>query len=35
MSGETANRIRACLSPSCRGTFKLKNVSEEMEVFEL
>jgi class 3 adenylate cyclase len=35
MSSETANRIRAYFSPLCRGKFKLKNVSEEMEVFEL
>jgi class 3 adenylate cyclase len=35
MSRETAYRVRPHFSPFCRGKFKLKNVSEEMEVFEL
>jgi class 3 adenylate cyclase len=35
MSRETAERIRAQHCPTCRGKFKLKNVSEEVEVFEL
>ena len=35
MSSETARRIGSNFSPVPRGRFKLKNVSEEMEVFEL
>lgn len=35
VSSETAKRIQAHYCPTCRGKFKLKNVSEEMEVFEL
>ncbi len=35
MSRETAERVRGQYSPACRGKFKLKNVSEEVEVFEL
>jgi class 3 adenylate cyclase len=35
LSRETADRIKAHYRPTCRGTFKLKNVSEKMEVFEL
>jgi class 3 adenylate cyclase len=35
MSKETAHRIKAHYCPICRGKFKLKNVSEEVEVFEL
>jgi class 3 adenylate cyclase len=35
MSRETADRVRGRYSPACRGKFKLKNVSEEVEVFEL
>jgi class 3 adenylate cyclase len=35
MSRETAERVRGQYLPACRGKFKLKNVSEEVEVFEL
>jgi class 3 adenylate cyclase len=35
MSKETADRIAGYYCPACRGKFKLKNVSEEVEVFEL
>ena len=35
MSRETADRIKPHYCPTCRGKFKLKNVSEEAEVFEL
>ncbi|MFO7460551.1 MAG: adenylate/guanylate cyclase domain-containing protein [Desulfatiglandales bacterium] len=35
MSKETADLVKAHCSPTCRGRFKLKNVSEEVEVFEL
>jgi class 3 adenylate cyclase len=35
MSKDTADRIKAHYCPTCRGKFKLKNVSEEVEVFEL
>jgi len=35
VSAETAKRIKAQFSPTPRGKFKLKNVSEEVEVFEL
>jgi class 3 adenylate cyclase len=35
ISGETADRIKAHYCPTFRGKFKLKNVSEEAEVFEL
>jgi class 3 adenylate cyclase len=35
MSRETADRIRDHYLPTCKGKFKLKNVSEEVEVFEL
>jgi class 3 adenylate cyclase len=35
LSSETANRIKPQYCPTCRGKFKLKNVSEEVEVFEL
>jgi class 3 adenylate cyclase len=35
MSKETADLVKTHCSPTCRGRFKLKNVSEEVEVFEL
>jgi class 3 adenylate cyclase len=35
ISRQTADRIKAHYCPTCRGKFKLKNVSEEVEVFEL
>jgi class 3 adenylate cyclase len=35
MSNVTADRIKAHYCPTCRGKFKLKNISEEVEVFEL
>jgi class 3 adenylate cyclase len=35
ISKETAERIKAHYRPTCRGTFKLKNVSDQVEVFEL
>ena len=35
MSKETADRIAGHYCPACRGKFKMKNVSEEVEVFEL
>ncbi|RPJ18529.1 MAG: hypothetical protein EHM26_09585, partial [Desulfobacteraceae bacterium] len=35
MSRTTADRVRNLFSPSSRGMHKLKNVSEEVEVFEL
>jgi class 3 adenylate cyclase len=35
VSRETADRIKSHYCPTCRGRFKLKNVSEEVEVFEL
>lgn len=35
LSGSTADRIKAHFTPLSRGRFKLKNVSEEVEVFEL
>lgn len=35
LSSETANRIKSHFCPTCRGKFKLKNVSEEVEVFEI
>jgi len=35
MSRTTADRVRSAFSPSSRGMHKLKNVSEEVEVFEL
>jgi class 3 adenylate cyclase len=35
MSSSTAERVRQVYAPTCRGRFKLKNVSEEMEIFEL
>lgn len=35
MSPATAERIRGLYSPVSKGKFKLKNVSEEVEVFEL
>ncbi len=35
LSRTTADRVKEHLSPSTRGKFKLKNVSEEIEIFEL
>jgi class 3 adenylate cyclase len=35
MSGTTAGRVKNLFSPMSRGMHKLKNVSEEVEVFEL
>lgn len=35
VSRETADRIKSCYCPRCRGKFRVKNVSEEVEVFEL
>ena len=35
ISRETADRIKAHYCPTCRGKFKLKNVSEGVEVFQL
>ena len=35
ISKETADRIKDHYRPVCRGKFKLKNVSEEVQVFEL
>jgi class 3 adenylate cyclase len=35
ISRETAERIKSHYCPACRGKFKLKNVSEQVEVFEL
>jgi class 3 adenylate cyclase len=35
MSPSTAERVRGAYSPASKGKFKLKNVSEEVEVFEL
>jgi len=35
MSSSTAERVKHLYAPACRGKFKLKNVSEEVEVFEL
>jgi class 3 adenylate cyclase len=35
ISRTTADRVRSVFSPSSRGMHKLKNVSEEVEVFEL
>jgi hypothetical protein len=35
MSKTTAERVREYFSPVLLGKFKLKNVSEEVEVFEL
>ncbi|MCK5192666.1 MAG: GAF domain-containing protein, partial [Desulfobulbaceae bacterium] len=35
LSRTTANRVKEHLSPFSRGKFKLKNVSEEIEIFEL
>jgi class 3 adenylate cyclase len=35
ISKETAGLVKAHCSPTCRGRFKLKNVSEDVEVFEL
>ena len=35
LSKETADRIKGHFSPVSRGKFKLKNVSEEVEIFEL
>ena len=35
ISRETADRVKAHYCPACRGKFKLKNVSEEVEIFEL
>jgi class 3 adenylate cyclase len=35
MSGATADRVKGFFTPMSRGMHKLKNVSEEVEVFEL
>lgn len=35
LSKSTADRVKGHFSPTLKGTFKLKNVSEEIEIFEL